>query len=37
MCNDYRQQVDLDTIIEHFQDLKIGIDFPEGLPNTNAQ
>ena len=37
MCNDYRQQIDLSTIVEDFQDLKIRIDFPEGAPNLQPR
>jgi putative SOS response-associated peptidase YedK len=37
MCNDYRLNVDLDTIASDFSDLKIRIDFPEGAPNVAAR
>lgn len=37
MCNDYRLNVDLDTIASDFSDLKIKIDFPEGAPNFEAR
>lgn len=34
MCNDYRLEVDIATIAEDFEDLKIKITFSEGLPNV---
>ncbi|WP_066585095.1 SOS response-associated peptidase [Sphingomonas pruni] len=37
MCNDYRLNVDLDTIAGDFSDLKIKIDFPDGVPNVEAR
>ncbi|MGN6375925.1 MAG: SOS response-associated peptidase [Sphingomonas sp.] len=37
MCNDYRLNVDLDTIAGDFSDLRIRIDFPEGRPNIQAR
>lgn len=37
MCNDYRLNVDLDTIAGDFSDLKIKIDFPEGAPNIQPR
>jgi len=37
MCNDYRLNVDLDTIASDFSDLRIKIDFPEGAPNVAAR
>jgi len=37
MCNDYRLNVDLDTIASDFSDLKIKIDFPEGAPNIQPR
>ena len=37
MCNDYRQLVDLSSIEEGFQDLKIRADFPEGRPNLEPR
>lgn len=33
MCNDYRLEVDIASIAEDFADLKIRIDFSEGVPN----
>lgn len=37
MCNDYRLNVDLDTIVADFSGLKIKIDFPESAPNFEAR
>jgi putative SOS response-associated peptidase YedK len=37
MCNDYRQEVDLASIEEDFEDLKISIDYPEGRPNLEPR
>jgi len=37
MCNDYRLMVDLASIIEEFEELKIKIRFPEGRPNIEAR
>ncbi len=37
MCNEYRQLVDLSSIEEGFQDLKIRVDFPEGRPNLEPR
>jgi putative SOS response-associated peptidase YedK len=37
MCNDYRQEVDLASIEEDFDDLKISIDYPEGRPNLEPR
>ena len=37
MCNDYRQEVDLSSIVEDFQELKIRVDFPEGAPNLEPR
>lgn len=34
MCNDYRLEVDVASIAEDFEDLKIKIKFPEGVPNV---
>lgn len=34
MCNDYRLEVDIASIAEDFSDLKIKIDFPEGITNV---
>jgi putative SOS response-associated peptidase YedK len=33
MCNDYRLEVDIASIAEDFEDLKIKISFSEGIPN----
>lgn len=37
MCNDYRNKVDLEAILEDFSDLKIRIRFPEGIPNVEPR
>lgn len=37
MCNDYRQEVDIASIMEDFDDLEINIDTPEGIPNVEPR
>ena len=37
MCNDYRLEVDVASVLEDFADLKIKIDLPEGTPNVAAR
>jgi putative SOS response-associated peptidase YedK len=37
MCNDYRQQVDVATIVEDFRTQGIELDFPEGMPNLGPR
>ena len=37
MCNDYRLTIELASVIEEFEHLKIGIRFPEGRPNIEAR
>lgn len=37
MCNDYRLEVDVASIVEDFSDLKIKIRMPEGTPNVAAR
>ena len=37
MCNDYRLMVELASVIEEFEHLKIKIRFPEGRPNNEAR
>ncbi|MCP3730340.1 SOS response-associated peptidase [Sphingomonas sp. MG17] len=37
MCNDYRLMVDVASIMEDFEDLKIRIETPEGTPNVAAR
>ncbi len=37
MCNDYRLTVELASVIEEFEHLKIKIRFPEGRPNIKAR
>ncbi len=33
MCNDYRLEVEIASIMEDFNDLEIAIETPEGIPN----
>jgi len=37
MCNDYRLEVDIASIAQDFEDLKIKITMPEGIPNVEAR
>ena len=37
MCNDYRLEVDIASIVEDFENLKIKIKLPEGTPNVPAR
>lgn len=37
MCNDYRLEVDIASIVEDFENLKIKIKMPEGAPNVPAR
>lgn len=37
MCNDYRQEVEIASIIEDFDDLEINIETPEGVPEDNPR
>ncbi len=37
MCNDYRLEVDIASVMEDFEDLKIKVDLPEGTPNVAAR
>lgn len=37
MCNDYRLEVDIASIVEDFDELKIKIEMPEGAPNVAAR
>jgi putative SOS response-associated peptidase YedK len=37
VCNDYRQLVDLSSIFDDFQELKIRIEVPEGAPNLQPR
>lgn len=37
MCNDYRLKVDIASIAQDFEDLKIKITMPEGTPNVQAR
>ncbi len=34
MCNDYRLEVDIASIAEDFEELKIKIKFSDGVPNV---
>lgn len=34
MCNDYRLEVEIASIMEDFNDLEIAIETPEGIPNV---
>jgi putative SOS response-associated peptidase YedK len=37
MCNDYRLEVEIASILEDFDDLEINIETPEGTPNVEAR
>ncbi len=37
MCNDYRLEVDIASILEDFDDLEINIELPEGTPNVPSR
>jgi len=37
MCNDYRLEVSIASIMEDFEDIEISIDVPEGTPNVEAR
>jgi len=37
MCNDYRLEIDIASIVEDFDDLKIKITLSEGMPNVAAR
>lgn len=37
MCNDYRQEVEIASIMEDFDDLEINIETPEGVPDDNPR
>jgi putative SOS response-associated peptidase YedK len=37
VCNDYRLEIDIASIMEDFDDLKIKIETPEGVPNVAAR
>lgn len=37
MCNDYRLEIDIATIAHDFDDLKIRLEMPEGVPNVAAR
>jgi putative SOS response-associated peptidase YedK len=37
MCNDYRLEVDIASIMEDFEELEIAVEAPEGMPNVAAR
>jgi putative SOS response-associated peptidase YedK len=37
MCNDYRLEVEIASIMEDFEDLEINIETPEGVPKDNPR
>mgnify|MGYP001220862204 CR=1 FL=1 len=37
MCNDYKQEVPIASILEDFEELEINIELPEGIPNVEAR
>lgn len=37
MCNDYRLEVGIASIMEDFEDLEVAVDTPEGTPNVEAR
>lgn len=37
MCNDYRQEVEIASIMEDFDELEINIETPEGVPDDHAR
>jgi putative SOS response-associated peptidase YedK len=37
MCNDYRLEVGIASIMEDFENLEIAVDSPEGMPNVEAR
>jgi putative SOS response-associated peptidase YedK len=37
MCNDYRQEVEIASIMEDFDDLEINIETPEGVPEVEPR
>lgn len=37
MCNDYRLEVDIASIMDDFEDLEITVETPEGKPNVEAR
>jgi putative SOS response-associated peptidase YedK len=37
MCNDYRLMVDLDTVAQDFEGIRIRLTYPEGIPNTEPR
>ena len=37
MCNDYRLKADVETIRQDFADIRVRINFPEGIPNIQPR
>jgi putative SOS response-associated peptidase YedK len=37
MCNDYRLEIEIASIMEDFDDLEINIETPEGIPNVEPR
>lgn len=37
MCNDYRLKVDIETLRQDFENLRVRIRFPEGIPNLQPR
>lgn len=37
MCNDYRLKVDIEAIRQDFEDIRVRIRFPEGIPNLQPR
>jgi putative SOS response-associated peptidase YedK len=37
MCNDYRLELEIASILEDFDDLEINIEMPEGIPNVEPR
>ena len=37
MCNDYRLEVEIASIMEDFDALEINIEAPEGIPNVEPR
>lgn len=37
MCNDYRLEIDIASIVEDFDDLEINIETPEGMPEVTPR
>jgi putative SOS response-associated peptidase YedK len=37
MCNDYRLEVEIASVLEHLDDLELNIEVPEGIPNVGPR